>query len=48
MGSAGKSAEFVELLAAPRARGGVVEMLRVEVAGPVDWRELLRAWRHAG
>ena len=42
-----RPAEFVELLGWPQPAGGVVEMMRVQVNGVMDWSELLRAWRQA-
>ena len=38
---------FVELIAPapPAGAGCVVEMLRVETSGTVDWTQLLAAWR---
>lgn len=47
--AAARPASFVELLLPrPAGAGSVVELLRVEIAGPPDWNELLRAWRRAG
>jgi hypothetical protein len=42
---------FVELMAAPPStpNGGVcIELLRIESSGPVDWPQLLGAWRRPG
>ena len=45
-GSAPLAAQFVELLAPPpEVAGYTVEMLRVHASGPMNWGELLRAWR---
>ena len=51
-GSAGHNKtppRFVELFAAaPASSGCVVEMLRIETSGAIDWRQFLEAWRRRG
>jgi hypothetical protein len=37
--------EFVELFPAPAPSRCCVEILRVQLSGPLDWNQLLRAWR---
>lgn len=37
--------EFLELFPPPAQPGYCVEVLRVQVSAPVDWSQLLRAWR---
>lgn len=39
--------EFLELFPTPAQPGCCVEVLRVQVSGPVDWSQLLRAWRQS-
>jgi len=42
----GTTPAFVELVAPPQANAGVVvELLRIESQGPLDWTQLLDAWR---
>src|SRR5581483_3243178 len=42
-------ASFVELIAPPtNSTGCVVEMLRIETKGVVDWGQLLESWRRRG
>lgn len=37
--------QFVELLPTPEKAGCCVEILRVSMSGPLDWSQLLQAWR---
>jgi len=39
--------QFVELFPEPVKAGCCVEILRVQVNGPLDWSRLLQAWRAA-
>ena len=39
--------EFLEIRMAPAQSGGCVEVLRVPLAGAVDWNQLFRAWRQS-
>ena len=40
---------FVELFAAaPASSGCMVEMLRIETSGAIDWRQFLEAWMRRG
>jgi hypothetical protein len=42
-------ASFVELIAPPSsATGCVIEMVRIETKGAVDWAPLLEGWRRRG
>lgn len=43
------SPSFVELVAAPAlGTGCVIELVRIEAKGAVDWTHLLEAWRRRG
>lgn len=41
-------ASFVELIAPPASAASVIEMVRIETKGAVDWTQLLEAWRRRG